>query len=38
MSLTKIFVLFHEVLERIVQDISSHQEFVFLNILHVYLA
>lgn len=37
-SLTEIFVLLHEMLERIVQDIYSHQEFVFLNILHVYLA
>lgn len=37
-SVTKIFVVFQEMLERIVQDINSHQEFVSLNILHVYLA
>lgn len=36
-SLPEIFVLFHEMLERIVQDINSHQEFVSLNILHLYL-
>lgn len=38
MALTAIFVLVHELLERIVQDINSHQEFVLLNILKGYAA
>lgn len=38
MVLTVVFVLAHELLERIVQDINSHQEFVLLNILKGYVA
>lgn len=31
-------LLSQETLERIVQDVHSHEELVFLNVLHVYLA
>lgn len=38
MVLTAVFALAHELLERVVQDIHSHQEFVLLNILKGYVA